>query len=319
METQSFSFSDILPVIKKHFKLLMILGALAAVLAAVFSMPTFIKPRYTSMGVYYPSNISSYAKESRTEQLLQLFESSAIRDSLIAKFDLYKKFEIEPNGAGAKHGMTMMLSERISVSKNRYEAVEIKVQDESPDTAYLMVQELVKQCNLLTRRLQREKSQEVFDMRTAQLAEQKRVAALLDKQLKDLSKGYGILELESQTQEITQGLYRLLASGKSENSAAVKQANALLEALKEKGAEYQTLYLLKEFVVEFLGEVEVGYQRAYNDIHKELTYTNEIVAPVIPDKKSYPVRWIIVFTAVFITELFAVIVFLIADAQKRRA
>lgn len=182
-----------------------------------------------------------------------------------------------------------------------------------------MVQGLVKQCNLLARRLQREKSQEIFDMRVNQLAEQKRVAAMLDKQLKTISTEHGILELESQTQEITQGLYRLLASGKSENSVAVKQANVLLDALKEKGAEYQTLYLLKEFVVTFLGEIEVGYQRAQNDISKELTYTNEIVAPVVPDKKSYPVRWIIVFTAVFITELFAVIVFLIADAQKRRA
>lgn len=319
METQSFSFSDILPVIKKHFKLLVILGALAAILAAVFSMPTFIKPRYTSMGTYYPSNISSYAKESRTEQLLQLFESSAIRDSLIEKFDLYTKYDINPEAPGARHGMTMMLSERISVAKNRYEAVEVKVQDESPDTAYLMVQDLVKQCNLLARRLQREKSQEVFDMRVKQLAEQKRVAAMLDKQMQNISKEHGILEFESQTQEITQGLYRMLASGKSESSSAVKQAKTLLTALKEKGAEYQTLYLLKEFVIEFLGEVEIGYQRAYNDINKELTYTNEIVAPVVPDKKSYPVRWIIVFTAVFITELFAVIVFLIADAQKRRA
>lgn len=319
METQSFSFSDILPVLKKHFKVLVILGVIAAVLAAIFSMPAFIKPRYKSTGVYYPSNISAYAKESRTEQLLQLFESSSIRDSVIAKFDLYKKYGLNPENLGSRHAMLTILSERISVSKNKYEAVEIKVEDESPDTAYLMVQELVHQCNLQARRLQRQKSEEVLQMRIVQLQEQKRIAALLDKQLSDLSTNYGVLEFESQTQEITQGLYRLLASGKSENSASVKEANELLSALKEKGAEYQTLYLLKEYVVEYLGQVETGYQEAVNDVTKALTYTNEIVAPEVPDKKSYPVRWIIVFTAIFITELFAVIVFLIADAQKRRA
>lgn len=319
METQSFSFSDILPVLKKHFKVLVILGVVAAILAAIFSMPTFIKPRYKSYGVYYPSNISAYAKESRTEQLLQLFESSSIRDSVIAKFDLYKKYDLNPENLGSRHAMLSILSERISVSKNKYEAVEIKVEDESPDTAYLMVQELVHQCNLQARRLQREKSEEVLQMRIAQLKEQKRIAAALDKQLSDLSTSHGVLELESQTQEITQGLYRLLASGKSENSASVKEANKLLDALKEKGAEYQTLYLLKEYVVEYLGEVETGYQEAVNDVTKALTYTNEIISPEVPDKKSYPVRWIIVFTAIFITELFAVIVFLVADAQKRRA
>lgn len=319
METQSFSFSDIVPVIKKHIKALIILGVLAAIVSAIFSMPAFIKPRYTSVGVYYPSNIGPYAKESRTEQLLQLFEASAIKDSLITKFDLYRRFEISEGNPGARHAILLMLGERVSINKNRYEAVEVKIEDENPDTAFLMLEEVVKQCNLLARRLQRGKSQEIFAMRSRQLNEQRKVAYELDKKLSKISSDYGIIELESQTQEITQGLYRLLASGKNENSASVKEANKLLRALETKGAEYQTLYLVKEYIIEYLGEIEMEYQEAFNDIQKELTYTNEIVAPEVPDKKSYPVRWIIVFTAIFITEFFALLIFLIADAQKRRA
>lgn len=319
MENQSFSFSDIIPVLKKHIKALLILGVLAAIVSAIFSMPAFIKPRYTSTGVYYPSNIGPYAKESRTEQLLQLFEASSIKDSLIEKFNLYNKYEIKEGNPGARHAILLTLGERISINKNRYEAVEVKIEDENPDTAYLMLEEMVAQCNLLARRLQREKSQEVFDMRTRQLSEQRAVAKELDDKLAKISTEYGILELESQTQEITQGLYRLLASGKNENSASVKEANKLLNALETKGAEYQTLYLVKEYIVEYLGEIEMEYQESRNDIKKELTYTNEIVKPEVPDKKSYPVRWIIVFTAIFVTEFFALLIFLIADAQKRRA
>lgn len=317
MENQAFSFSDVIPVIKKRFKYLLILGVIAAVLSAVFSGPSFIKPRYESYGVYYPSNLWPYADESATEQLIQLFEANSIKDTLIKKFNLYDRYEITQGDPASRHSMLGMLSERISMDKTRYESVSVKVSDESPDTAYLMAQEIVNQVNLKARYLQRAKSVELVKMRERQRAEQEAFMNQVDEKLKAISTEHGILEFEAQTQEVTQGLYRMLAAGKG--GYAVKKAEELLKALQEKGAEYQTLYDLKEYLVEFYGEVEVGYQSALNDSRKDLTYTNEIVKPEIADKKSYPVRWIIVFTAVFCTVFAALVLFLIFDNKSSLA
>ena len=36
------------------------------------------------------------------------------------------------------------------------------------------------------------------------------------------------------------------------------------------------------------------YEQIMNDVTKELTYTNVVVYPEVPDKKVFPIRWLIV-------------------------
>ena len=44
---------------------------LSAILAGVFSGPTFITPKFESHAIVYPANIEPYSDESETEQMLQ--------------------------------------------------------------------------------------------------------------------------------------------------------------------------------------------------------------------------------------------------------
>ncbi|MCO5265315.1 MAG: Wzz/FepE/Etk N-terminal domain-containing protein, partial [Lentimicrobium sp.] len=67
----------------------------AAVLALIFSGSFFIKPRYKSFALVYPSNIAPYSDESESEQMLQWLQSSDIKDSIIKKFNLSKHYKID--------------------------------------------------------------------------------------------------------------------------------------------------------------------------------------------------------------------------------
>ncbi len=74
---------------------ILVIVVVTAGLAAFFSGPRFITPLYKSYAVVYPDNIKPYSKESTTEQMIQVFNSQDIKDSVINKFDLLKHYEID--------------------------------------------------------------------------------------------------------------------------------------------------------------------------------------------------------------------------------
>ena len=75
-------------IIKWKYHLLAVIVA-AMLLSVLFSSPIFITPLYKSYAVVYPSNISPYSTENETEQMMQMFQSRDIRDSVIHKLFFY--------------------------------------------------------------------------------------------------------------------------------------------------------------------------------------------------------------------------------------
>lgn len=311
---EQFSFGDIIPIIKRNFKFIFGLSLLALVLSAVFSGPSFIRPRYKSTAIIYPSNLTPYSKETRTEQLIQLLQSSDIRTTLIDKFDLYKKYEIERGQPGSKFLVEESYNKFVGVNKTKFESVEISVEDYSPDTAYLMVKEILSEVNLKARQLQREKSNEILKMTEEQIKAYTHHLDTIEKRLNELRLEYGLLDYEMQTQEVTQGYFRMAAAGKG--GASLAKAEKILEGLQKHGGEFERLSMLKELGEEELAELYTDNQSARNDVTKALTYVNEVVSPSVADKKSYPIRWLLVFTAVFSTALFTTILLLLFNGKK---
>lgn len=287
-------FTTFLTTIRRHARLFIIVGLVAAVLSTVLSSPGFMPPRYKSSATVYPVNLNSYSIETRTDQLLQLLESNSIRDSLILKFDLPTKYEIDTMGRGGYWALYNEFRERVEVSKTRLESVQIEVVDEDPVIARDLVLEMLKQVNLLARRLQREKSQEVLAIAERSLNHERHKLDEVERKLDVLRREKGLLSYEAQVKELTKGLVRAMAGG----SAAQREAlQARLRDLEEKGGEFRELTELSNLFRQNYDRVLTEYEKVVNDVTKELTYTNVVVYPEVSDKKVYPVRWLIVSTA----------------------
>ena len=80
-------------LLKWRIHLIVILIA-ALVLAVTFSSPFFITPKFKSIAVIYPANVSPYSEESETEQMFQILQSQDIMDSVIIKFNLSEHYKI---------------------------------------------------------------------------------------------------------------------------------------------------------------------------------------------------------------------------------
>ena len=156
------SFKRLFELVKEKYRLFVLVAVVAAVIAYVFTLPVFIKPRYRSSATVYPVNLNSYSTETRTDQLLQLLQSNSIRDSLIKQFDLETAYEIDIDLKGGYFALYNEFLERVEISKTKYESVMIEVVDEDPVRARDMVNAMLEEVNSLARRLQREKSQEVL-------------------------------------------------------------------------------------------------------------------------------------------------------------
>ena len=289
------TFSTFVGVARQRWRLFLVVGALAGLLSGVLSGPAFIKPRFKSSATVYPVNLNSYSIETRTDQLLQLLESNSIRDSLIVQFELARRYEVDTTGNGGYFFLYNEFNDRVEISKTRYESVQIEIVDEDPRVARDLVNAMLKQVNLLARRLQREKSREVLQIAERSLAHERNKVDSVEARMNVLRRDAGILSYDSQVKELTKGYVRMLTSGASQSQRDAMRA--MIKELEERGGEFRQLTEMSNLFRTNYDRLLSEYEKVVNDVTKELTYTNTVVYPEVSDKKVYPVRWLIVSTA----------------------
>ncbi len=311
---EPLSFQTFFLLLKDRWKTFAVVGGAAFALSVVFSHPAFIKPRFRSSAIVYPVNLTSYSQETRSDQLLQLLESNSIRDSLIKLHHLPEHYRIDTTQAPGLFFLYNEFAEHVTISKTRYESVQIEIEDEQPEVAQRMVLDLLDQGDKLARRLQREKSLEVLAIADREMKLAKHKLDSVEARLDTLRRHTGLLNYDAQTEEVTRGYMRMLGNGGS--ASGRDEAKGLLKALGEQGGEFRSLSELSYAYRSIYVDRQNAYEKVLTDVSKELTYTNVVVYPEVPDKKVYPIRWLIVLIATF-SAVFLAFVLLVIKGQRR--
>ena len=279
---------------KKHFIIVTILSIAAS---AIFSSSFFIAPIYKSFAIVYPSNIIPYSNESPTEQLVQLLEATDIRESVIQKFNLAAHYNIDTTANLGVFNLIKKYQSNVEISQTQFNSIEIKVFDTDPQLACDMVNEIIKALNLKARSLQRAKTKEVLEIVNNQLLVKKLQMDSINSALQTMRVKYQILDYGIQVKEYSKSYLKALSSGGSKGS--IKDIDNMMRNLEEKGGEF---YQMKQTFDVVLNSYNTS--KLESDMNKLLTYTNIISKPIPTDKKSYPIRWLIVFISVISTNLF---------------
>ena len=274
-------YFDNTPILKAVFKFkwhIMAITLVAAVLGAIFSGPKFITPKYKSEAVVYPSGRAEFSDETFTEQMLQVMESQEILDSVAEIFDLMSHYEISRDYQYAKTALIGEYRDRVSISKTPYDAVKIKVLDKDPEMACAMVNEIIRLYNVKFNEIHKAKKWENVRMYEKNLA---RKYSFIDSLKRDLAK------ITSDGDMIN---YLYLSKGNSiayfsdgndnKKNGNIATAIALVELIATETADYT--------------DVRHFYEEELRQAEGDMTYSNVISRPFIADKKTYPVRWIIV-------------------------
>lgn len=315
MDNIFFNSTDLMQLILRWKKHLIIVGLISLVGSILFSSPIFIKPKFKSFALIYPSNLIAYSTESATEQMLQLTQSYDIRDEIINTFHLFEHYDIDTlKNKTFKSEVYKKYDENIIIKKTEYESMEITVYDTDPLIASQIADSIVHYFDLKARSLQIEKSQEVMVIALDQLKNKKNQLDSMENLLHEYSTKYGLLDYKSQSKEVTRAYMRGLTSN---DTKVLNESNRIMQGLMDKGTEFNSI---NEHLWRLRGtynDLKLIYENAYRDVYKELTYANVVTRPFPSDKKAYPVRWLIVLISVSSSLLLAFMILLIFDSKKK--
>lgn len=311
-------FSDIYDIIRKNLILLIVVILVAAIAGAIFSSEYFMKPRFKSTAVVYPVNLTPHSDESETEQMLQLFASVEIKESVLNTFQLWSRWDdLEPGGPEYRHWSNKLYQERVSIGPTRYESVEIVCQDEDPAVAQQMAMLIVEKYNEVARTKDRDIHAAYLSMKNSEEKALEQIVDSLENRMQELRMAGGLLDFQSQSERVMEGYLNLLATGGS--SVKLDEVKEMMATLAKEGSELEILQAMVSELKVYFTELTEERVQATVRANSTLTYMSLVVEPQIADKKSYPVRWIIVLLSVILGALAALIFIVLKERLGRQS
>ena len=318
--TRYFTNTNLLKLIFKWKIHLTIIVLAAVVLAAIFSSALFITPMFKSYALIYPSNVEPYSEESRSEQMLEFLKSKDIRDRIIQKYDLAKRYKIDSSYKYFQSTIIYEYSQNVIISKTPFETIKIEVFDADPVVACNMVNDIIKFYDEKVLMTHHEKYTEVLNYIGNRLQAKQAEIDSVENILYDIRTQYGIIDYPNQSREVARGFLRTVDGNNAAQNINTREVLQLKENIEKYGGIY-TYYNNRyyDLIAEY-SKVKMDYDEALMFTTRTITYSNIISEPFAADKKSYPVRWVIVLLAavgVFLASFVVILVMENVDSIRR--
>lgn len=297
---------------KFHF---IIVGVIAVLLSAIFSGPKFIQPKFKSTARIYPTNIWVLSEESETEQMLEILNSRDIKLKMFDAFDLDQVYKISREDPHYLTYMFDIYNKNVKAGKTKFETVEISVMDQNPHRASNMCDSIISIYNKKVRNMHKAKDLEMVNISRKNLEKKYAELDTLVAELDVVRKEFGILDFNRQVEKVTEGYMNALTSGRA-SSPDAKKIQELYNNMVEKGAETRIMEARFDNLITQIDSLTNLHDLYLSEFEKDITYAHVVEYPFPSDKKSYPVRWIIVAFSTISAVFLALIVFLVLDYRK---
>jgi len=297
---------------KFHF---IVIGIIAVFLGAIFSGPTFIKPKFKSSARIYPTNLGEMSEESKTEQMLEIINSNVVKFKMFKAFESKDIFKISKDDPHYLTYIFDIYNENIKTSKTQNETVEIKVLAYDPQMASDMCDSIIHFYNQTVGDLYRAKNWELVGISEKQLQKKYAEADSLIRRLTEIRTETGIVDVANQGPEVTRGYVKALVDGGGKSSD-INRIKEIFGNLLKVGAEARSLEVSFENVLQEIVKIKAIYELNISEYEKNITYSHIVEYPFAADYKSYPARWLIVAFSAFSAVFLALLVFLVLDYQK---
>ena len=326
--TENFNITNIIIYLFKKRKPIFIVTFLAAVVSIIVSL--IIEEEFKSSVVIYPASTSSVSKalltdmsrapkdilkfgeEEETEQLMQILQSDEIKAKIIAKYKLMKHYKIDPTEKYSKTQLLKEYDDKISFRKTQYQAIEITVFDTDNQKAANIANEITAILDSVYNKVQKERAFMALEIIENQYHAEKIYIEQLEDSLSKL-RGLGVFDYENQAKFYTESHTKALESG---NTRKAKLLQGKLDILAKYGSTYNSLSQLQEKEIEQLSLLKSKYQEAKVDAYQNLPHKYIVNPAQVSEKKSKPVRWLIVVFSTFSAFIFAVFLMLILDSLQ---
>ncbi len=312
---------NLLLFIWKKRKPIIVVTGIASVLALVVAM--LMKPLFLSTAIVFPAATSSvsfseqrnakassmdFGEEEQAEQLVQILQSSRIREKVITQFGLMEHYGIDSTDVNKNFKMMKEYEGHISFTRTRYGSISIDVLDENPEIAAEIANKIVDLIDTVKNTMINERTMPAFEVN-------KRKRDLLDQDLKtilvqlDTLAEKGVISIEGRT-----NLYTAFVEAKSSQDREFLKKQIDVNLLY--GARFDGLEQMRDEKIVKLEKFLDSYEQAESDAYANFTHKFIVERAVVADKKDKPKRLIIVLLAAMGTFVFMVFLLLINEKFK---
>ena len=329
-QCNSYSSKYLCKLLMDYRRPILIILAVAALCAIIFSAPYFITPLYKSTTVVYPTSsnstskvlisttyqsekdIMNFGEDEQTEQMLQVMNSNRVRDKVISRFNLMEHYDIKPDSKYPYTKLNKLYDARIKFRRTEYNAVRITVLDSDPALSAQMANDIAEIFDSTMNQIQKEVAVKAFRLVEDEYNTLCAEMAQLEDSLNTLRR-LGVFDYESQVEMLTQQM--AVELGKS-NTQGIKNIQEQLDILAEYGgASYAINERLDNDRLQ-LSLVKSKYEEAKMDATQDIPRKFVVTSAYQAERKSYPVRWIIVVVTVLST--FLLLLFCIVAYDRSR-
>ena len=325
----TFNASDVLFLIKKKWKHLLIVCSVALVASLIISF--CIPEKYKSSVVLYPANSTSgsktlatdentekgllqFGEKEEVEQMMQMLQSNDIRNRIIEKYNLIEHYRIDPNTKYLYTKLYDKYEDNVKISRTEYTSVKVEVLDESPDTAAMIANDISQLLDTVYSRMQRERAYKALKIVENAMLEQEALVKNISDSLEKLGQ-LGVIEVKSQTEMYSEQYAIALANG---NTNKTNELKAKLDSLAKYGGAHTMLTAQLKEEVQILTQCRNKFREAKIELEQDLPNAFIVNKAEKAERSTYPIRWLIVLSCVFSTFLLALMVLAIVEPLKKK-
>lgn len=319
------NFLDITSIIWLKRRPLIIVSIITVILSSIFSGPFFIKPKFKSEVIFYPTTINSignamftdltqrqadplaFGEEEEAENALQLLNSSALQGRIVRNFDLMNHYRIDSKSPLTD--LAKKMAKNIQFKRTRHLAVSITVLDEDPIKSAEIANGIAILYDSVKTEIQKQVSLEALQIVKDEFKNKEAEVWDLRTRLKELGQK-GITNYEEQSRAISEELYKAVSQAKI--NSLKKQQNELAKYAGEFTYLNETLIL----ELESLSKLRKRFEKAKVDVEKTLPQKFVLTSASPAEKKSYPIRWLIVLVVTVVVTFSSIVVLLINNRKE---
>jgi len=313
--------NELLVFTYKNRKVLLYTGIIAGIISIVVSL--LMPVLYQSEAIVFPAATSTvsfnplsnakassmdFGEEENAEQLIQILQSSPLRNRIIKEFDLAKVYDIDPNDKSYHYKLGKEYKSHIHFERTRFGSINISVLDKSPELAADIANKIVQLIDTVKNDLIKERTIPALEINRRKLKQLQEAQERLNSEMDSLSQ-LGVIDAKSRA-----SLFAAFNESKNaEDKAFFKNQ---IDVNLKFGARYDALSDLREFRIEKLTDHEVSFEQSESDALENFNHKFVVESAVASDRKAKPKRLIIVLVFTLATIILMFIALLIRDRVR---
>ena len=316
-----FNSLNVLYFVYKWRKVLGVVAVSAIIVSGIISI--LIPEKYKSTVILFPATTNSISKvlynrsddvlkfgeEEEAEQMLQILNSEEIKTRIASKYNLMKHYGIDSNCSYKRTQLENEFENNITFKRTELMSVKIEVLDKDPVMASVIANDIAALHDSVKIRIQKGRISQALKIVEKEYHDKMAFVKSLTDSLKLLN-SYGIYDYESQSEVISEQYAIAISKG---DARAIKSLEEKLHVIGTYGSAYVALRDQLELQQNQLNSLQTKYEETKVDAEQVLPQKFVVSNAFPAEKRTYPMRWLIILVSTVSTMILAILVILLME------